>query len=130
MTLEGLNPNSLYDLALYGNRNAFADGVERFTLGGAVSATNSSSIGIINNFVTDLDTRKNQALGHIARWTVIDPGADGIITVEVHAQGANTNIAYLNALRLVEVSQIPEPSSLALFGLGSMLVLGRRRRKV
>jgi hypothetical protein len=39
-----LNPAGLYDVAFYGNRNAGADGVERFTLGGADSAVNSSSM--------------------------------------------------------------------------------------
>ena len=47
-TLSGLDPAKLYDVALYGHRiSVSSDGVERFTLGGADSAVNSSSTGIL-----------------------------------------------------------------------------------
>ena len=101
ITLTGLNPALLYDLALYGDRNTTADGVERFTLGGADAATNTSSTGIINAVTTDMETRPNAATGHVVRWTGINPGADGTITVLVDpGVTSTTNIAYLSALRL------------------------------
>ena len=100
-TLTGLNPAGLYDIAFYGNRNAGADGVERFTLGGADSAVNSSSTGIISDFVTDMETRPNQTAGNVVRWTEIDPGADGEITITVDPEVTSpSNIAYLSAMRL------------------------------
>ena len=57
-TLTGLNASLTYDVALYGSREGVStDGVERFTLGGADAATNSSSTGIIGAFITDQNTR-------------------------------------------------------------------------
>ena len=101
LTLVGLAPDFLYDVALYGHRSAGADGVERFTLTGAESATNLASAGIINEFVTDQQTRPNAASGHVIRWTDIVPGADGTIIIEVDPEVSSpSNIAYLAALRL------------------------------
>jgi len=126
--LTGLNPNLTYDLAFYGDRNIASDGAERFTLGGVDAAINSSSTGIISTFVTDMETRPNATAGNIVRWTGINPGADGTITILVDPDPANantTNIAYLSAMRL---EAIPEPSSaLVALVLGFGLVLRRRR---
>jgi hypothetical protein len=106
LTLTGLDPGLTYDLALYGDRNSASDGAERFTLGGADAATNASSTGIIDTFTTDMATRPNATAGNIVRWTGINPGADGTITILVDPDPADantTNIAYLSALRLEEV---------------------------
>jgi hypothetical protein len=128
ITLTGLNPALLYDLALYGHRNATADAVERFTLGGADAAVNSSSIGIQSTFVTDMETRPNQTTGNVVRWTGVNPGADGMITVLVDPgfDGETTNISYLSAMRL---EAVPEPSSALLLGFGALVWQFRRRRK-
>ncbi len=132
-TLTGLNPSLLYDLAFYGDRsNSSRDGFERFTLGGADSATNSSSVDthcvVVSPTVTDLQTRPNAAEGNVVRWTDIDPGADGIITINVDPEfhGNNSNIAYLMAMRLEEV---PEPATMSLLVLGGLGVMLRRRRR-
>lgn len=132
-TLGGLDPNGLYDIAMYGNRNASADGADQFTLGGADASTNASSTGIISSTVTRLDTRTNQALGHIVRWIDIDPGADGIVTITTDTDwdGSQTNLAYLNALRLVEqpaTSGIPAPAALPA-GLALIAMVAARRRR-
>lgn len=108
LTLKGLNPEMLYDLALYGDRDrsvAYNEGVERFSLSGAKSAINASSTGIIDNLTTDMETLNNADGGHVVRWSRIAPGADGTITVKVDAgfYGKVTNIAYLSAIRLEAV---------------------------
>jgi hypothetical protein len=124
-TLTGLNPDLLYDVALYGDRAASADGVERFTLGGADAATNSSSTGVVSTFVTDMQTRPNAAAGNVVRWTDIHPGADGTITIDVDPEVTSpSNIAYLSAMRLEEV---PEPATMSLLALGGLAMLKRRR---
>jgi hypothetical protein len=128
ITLSGLDSTMLYDLAFYGDRNSGADGTEQFTLGGADSATNTSSTGISSTFVTLQETRPNSVTGHVIRWSNINPGLDGIITVEVDPrEGTGTaasDIAYLSAMRL---EAIPEPSTAALGLLGFMTLLRRRR---
>ncbi len=128
-TLSGLNPGYLYDLAFYGHRSVSADGAEQFTLGGAVSAENISSTGFIDPFTTRMETRPNATTGHVVHWTDIDPGSDGAITVTVNTTwaGSQTNIAYLNALRL---GVIPEPSTFVIFFTGALLLMLRRRRRV
>lgn len=95
-TFTGLDTGELYDIAFYGDRTAGADGVERFTLGGADAASNSSSAGtIVSTFVSDWETRPNAAAGNIVRWTNIDPGADGsfTITMDPEAGGNLSNVA-------------------------------------
>lgn len=98
LTLAGLDPTLRYDLALYGDRDAKPDGVERFTLHGAASANNTSTAGVADTFNTELDTRPNATAGHVVRWSDIAPGADG--TIEIRVQITDVNLAYLSALRL------------------------------
>jgi hypothetical protein len=124
-TLTGLDPNELYDLAFYGDRNLSKDGLEEFTLMGADSEENISSTGIIDAFTTRQETRPNAADGNVIRWTRIDPGDDGIITVDVDPEFSSANnIVYLSAMRL---EALPEPGTLALLGLGGLATLRRRR---
>jgi len=127
ITLTGLNPALIYDLALYGDRNVGADGVERFTLGGADAAINSSSTGIVSTFITDMETRPNAEAGHIVRWTGINPGTDGTITVFVDPTvTSGSNLAYLSAMRL---EAVPEPSVVLLLGLSALGLMFHRRRR-
>ena len=126
-TFTNLTPGLRYDVALYGDRNTTADGVERFTLGGADGATNSSSTGIDSTFITDMQTRPNAPAGHVVRWTDIDPGTDGAITIDIDPEFTSpSNIAYLSAVRLAEV---PEPATMGLLALGVLGVLTRRRKR-
>lgn len=89
---------------------------------GADSASNISSTGIISTFVTEQQTRPNQAAGNLFRWTNINPGADGTITITFDPLGG-TNLGYLNSMYLATV---PEPSSALLGGLGFFALLRRR----
>ena len=102
MVFSGMNPDLRYDIALYGDRSGLAsDGKERFTLNDADGAVNRSSTGIIDTFVTDMETCPNAATGHVVRWTGINPGADGevAITVDPSFSGPD-NHAYLSAFHL------------------------------
>ncbi len=103
ITLSGLNPAKVYDIAIYGDRTLSADGAERFTLDGAESAVNSSSTGIQSTFVTDMQTRPNAAAGNVVRWTRVTPGSDGTLAVVIDPTiTSSQNIAYLSAVRLEE----------------------------
>lgn len=102
ISLTGLAPGRLYDVAFFGDRSLTADGLETFTLGGADSATNSSSTGVVSTMVTTQETRSNGGAGgpgEVIRWTNIDPGDDGEITMVMNLN-SGTNRGYLNAMRL------------------------------
>lgn len=98
----GLDPTLRYDIALYGDRSGLpADGRERFTLQGAEAAANRSSTGIVGTFVTEMETRPNASAGHVVRWTGIDPGRDGSVSIEIDPSvSGHTNLAYLSAVRM------------------------------
>jgi len=104
-TFDGLNANQLYDIAFYGDRAASNDGVERFTLGGADSANNASSAGtVVSTFVSDWNTRPNATKGEVVRWTHINAGDDGVVTITMDPEvTTDSNIAYVSALRLEEM---------------------------
>jgi len=110
-TFTGLPANLVYDVAIYGDRNAGQDGVEEFTIQGIDSATNASSTGeyLSQPFVTRFHTRPNNTNGYVARWTNIDPGSDGIFSINIDPEvsGAN-NLAYLTAMRLKALDAAPE----------------------
>ena len=126
ITLINLNPGLLYDLAFYGNRTVAEGLTEQFTLGGAEASFNLSSSGNIDAVTTRLDTRLNT--DDVIRWTGINPGADGMITVTMDPEwdGELANVGYLGAMRLEE--SIPEPSSAALLVLGGLTLLRRCRK--
>lgn len=131
LTFSGLDINTLYDLALFGNRVVTGDGTERFTLGGADAATNltSTATNSFNDstFVSRMETRPND--DDVVRWSNINPGADGTFTVTVDPTvtdgTSSTNISYLSAFRL---EAIPEPSTALLGVLGMLALLLRRCR--
>lgn len=109
ITLSGLNPDKVYDLALYGNQTLSADGVQRFTMTNAVSAVNSSSTGIQSTFVTDMQTRPNDVAGNVVRWTYINPGSNGTLAVVIDPSvTSSANVAYLSAVRLAERDPVVE----------------------
>ncbi|MBN1674757.1 MAG: PEP-CTERM sorting domain-containing protein [Kiritimatiellae bacterium] len=64
------------------------------------------------------------------RWTTgqataVDPDIDGQFTVRVAPNAAGAPAAYVNGFM---IEAIPEPSTVALFGMGSLILLLRRRQ--
>jgi hypothetical protein len=102
----GMNPGLRYDISLYGDRSGpGSDGKERFTLIGADEANNRSSTGIIGPFVTEMETRRNASVGHVIRWTGIDPGADGTVHIKIDPSiSGSENHACLSAVRVAVTS--------------------------
>jgi len=110
-TFTGLQADLLYDVAIYGDRAASNDGVEEFRITGADWHVNASSAGTqIDSFTTRLNTRPNNANGHVARWTDIDPGSDGTFSIQIDPEVTSlSNLAYLTAMRLEETAgSVPE----------------------
>jgi len=102
LIFTGMNPGLRYDIALYGDRSGLhSDGKERFTLKSTDEAVNRSSTGIISTFVTEMETRRNAAVGHVVRWSGIDPGADGSVGIKIDPSvSGSANRSYLSAIRV------------------------------
>ena len=92
LTLSGMDPMKKYTFAATANRNggaAYADRVTNWTLIGAKASSYASSAAAwkISNDSVEFSTGENAA-GLIARWTDIDPGADGTIVIRTsHSVG-------------------------------------------
>lgn len=106
MIFSGMNPDLRYDIAIYGDRSGLeSDGKEQFTLTNAKAADNRSSTGIISDFVTEMETSPNAAAGHVARWTGIDPDADGEVAIIIDPSISGLeNHVYLSAFRVAVTS--------------------------
>ena len=103
LAFSGLDPRQRYELVLFGNRAepAYEDRVSDFVLKGALAFMNASTLGVsvLSNSVPNDTARMvvgdNTAWGCVARFSAIEPGADGAVRVEVGG-----NRPYVNALML------------------------------
>ena len=109
LTLSGLDPAVRYELALYCDRNnpAYVGGSARYhhgTLAGAASFANVSTPGttILTNAAPDDTTLYNAGYngpaGYVTRYTAIDPGPDGEVTLTVARDADESYYTYANAL--------------------------------
>ena len=106
ITIDGLDVTTRYDLVIYNGR---ADGVgartNTLTLGGADSFVNTSSAGATistvnqTNDTATITIDDNVTAGNVFRWSEIDAGADGVITVHMTAGGASPDVQ-TNIMRL------------------------------
>lgn len=93
----GLDPNEAYTFACSAARSkantegdpGYPDRRTVFTLSGDDASTNSSTTGTVeeggNPNTVSFVTGNNHDDGYVVRWTDIDPGADGAITVRAEA---------------------------------------------
>lgn len=106
---SGLNLASRYEFVTTANRkggSSYLNRLTKYTISGADSFTNTSTSGVT---ITDagasstFPTGENTATGYVARWTDINPGADGKFKVRAQA-GSAVNQAYsFDAFRLTEL---------------------------
>jgi hypothetical protein len=105
-TFTGLNPQKRYTFATSAARSeaTYTTRETRFILSGVVSATNASSTGVSvyngDPLQVYFNTGDNHTTGYVARWTDIDPGADG--SFAVRAQAHNINQAYAFSVFMLE----------------------------
>lgn len=105
-TFTGLDPQKRYTFATSAARSepTYTTRETRFSLSGVVSATNASTPGVSvynnNPLQVYFNTGDNHTTGYVARWTDIDPGADGSFTVR--AQAHNINQAYAFSVFMLE----------------------------
>jgi hypothetical protein len=137
LTFTGMDPNSTYTFATSASRARFntdgtdyGDRVTIYTLSGADASTESGTAGVtvISPTSVSFATGNNHADGYVARWTDINPGADGTITIRAEADpntgtAGNEHKAYtFDVFQLIEVS--PPPPLMPVMGLAAQLALG------
>ncbi|MBN1788192.1 MAG: PASTA domain-containing protein, partial [Sedimentisphaerales bacterium] len=91
----GLDPNKSYTFATSASRAkdrtdgglGYTNRLSVYTISGVDAATNSSTPGVVEYEPTRVRmcTGNNHYEGYVARWTDIDPGADGTFKVRVQA---------------------------------------------
>lgn len=110
VTIAGLDDTKTYDLLFYGSRSNGQNVFQTWSLtegaGGADVSHNS-----LNNNATVVD------------WNGISTNGSGVIAFSITGTGDGAAAA----INFGQIIEVPEPSSLALFGLGSLLVARRRR---
>ncbi len=92
LTFTGLNPAKTYTFATSASRanSSYPSRNTLYTLSGVDAATNASTTGVnvIDNYSVWFNTGDNHSTGYVARWTGIQPGADGSFTVRAQAYGS------------------------------------------
>ncbi|QQE10485.1 PEP-CTERM sorting domain-containing protein [Planctomycetota bacterium] len=121
VALTGLDAGALYDLKTFHSTKW----THKASTGG-----NSRDFRVIANGIEVYDNAYN---GVLVSFDALAADENGEIIIEVRGgdwlagMGASSrNYIYLNALSLSKVADIPEPASLALLGLGGLMILRRR----
>jgi len=95
LTFTNLDPNKTYTFATTANRNDSANSTRQstYTISGMVTATNASTPGVtvISNESVSFSTGYNTVNGYVARWTGIQPSAEGSFKVRATNAGSVVN---------------------------------------
>ena len=98
VTFTGLDPASTYTFATTNNRNnnTYTDRYTKFTIRDITTATNASTSGAtVSTTTLPNDTVSfwsyNTVNGYVARWTAIQPGADGDFNVRYESNFTNSD---------------------------------------
>ena len=114
LTFSGLDPFKSYELVAFGNRgkSLYSKQLSKTTLLGATSFSNESSVGSLFSSPLDnttvIDSGFNTLNGYISRFTNIDPGTNGVVTL-VQSDGGSVEAPrfYANAICLEEIAPAP-----------------------
>jgi hypothetical protein len=121
LTLSGLNPGFTYDFRFFGTREAAGTRETRYSLTGAGATSTTTLITSGSNIGDDGAYDGND--DEIASISGIAPTAGGEIVLDVDV--VSGGFAYLGIL---ELTAVPEPSRVSLFGIAVAGILMRRRR--
>ena len=109
LTFGSLDPQMRYQVVLYGDRGRrdYTNRISKATLSGVFGAENRSSLGAAFSGANDESTILANGYnpnGYVARFTAINPGADGTFTVTLSDGGsADPPKQYVNAVCLETV---------------------------
>ena len=116
--IQGLDPAKTYDLTLFGSHKYNTDNVTRYGI--YTDATYATRITYAD-LTVGINGAHNQDT--VATLNGVSPQANGIIYLKF--LGSNGSLGYLNDM---QISLVPEPSTVALIGLGLACFIARRRR--
>ncbi|MBN1673309.1 MAG: hypothetical protein JXR37_19845, partial [Kiritimatiellae bacterium] len=110
LAFAGLDPQARYEIVLFGNRNepACTGELSRCRIAGADRFVNLSSANVRPDWSGTADTviahGYNTAAGYVARYTLVEPGADGRVDIIVRDGGsAVPPKPYINAVALRQI---------------------------
>ncbi|MBN1673693.1 MAG: lamin tail domain-containing protein [Kiritimatiellae bacterium] len=111
LDFTSLDPALRYTVVLFGNRDGagYTDRTSVFTLSDVAGFENTSSTGIGPDDTTTLVSGYNTANGYVARFTHIDPGADGDFRVTVGGTHGYLNAVMLQALSSAQTAVVKVP---------------------
>jgi len=134
--ISGLDTNLMYNIYIMGvNGNpAYNHRLTDFDLDSQVGGTGGGdtdhSVGIYSNQGIDhawIRCGENTTNGYVAGWRNLEPGSDGLLQVQaMNRTLLGSSRGYVNSMM---IEAIPEPTTVALFGLGGLLLMARRKKK-
>ena len=129
VTVGGLSPSALYDVWVIAYRDS-GTAVER--LGGywtSVNTTTSTSTQLLSSVDTRNGTSFQDGVNYLLFENVEADGGGNIVFTGKGGEATDPDFTADVRLGLsgLQINQVPEPSAVALFGIGGLLVLRRRR---
>ena len=128
LTITGLELGGIYDIWLVGYRDSTAARERIVGNWATTNATTSSTDQLIDNRVGNNGATFVDGYNYVLFENVVADGAGQIV---FDGKGATIldgfDDDYRHGLNGFQINAIPEPSSLALLGLGGLMVLRRRR---
>lgn len=152
LTFSDLDPIKLYTVSVGINRDTAGPGdqywFQTVDIAGAATFTNTSTMAGVQagsatptpnysgptdpSTLVDADNNSQGNSGRgtngaLVQYSNINPGSDGTFTVTLNLGTVSGSNQYINALSLEQV--VPEPGSMALVALGSLLMVVRGRKR-
>jgi hypothetical protein len=127
ITITNLDPQAVYEVVLFGNRDNYPTRFTTVTIQGAVGFTNQSTSGAVISGASGANTRlpfgQNTATGQVARYANIVPGPDGRCVFHIPAAtSVEETRYYLNALALRATGTAPPRLRLQPVGEGWLVL--------
>lgn len=132
VTFTGLDPSKSYEFVTTANRGGSysTERWTKFSILGADAYTNSSSTGVtqVTPDVLKMNTGNNTVAGNVIRWTGIT-ATDGSFTVISQNVGISGpgEIYKSYGMEGFMLSEVPEPATMCLLGLGGLTLMRKRR---